>query len=629
MKGRTAYRAEVDGLRAVAVLLVVLFHAGVPWLPGGFIGVDIFFVISGYLITRILKDETDRTGSLDLLNFYARRARRLLPAAALVTLVTLAVNSRILSPMETIRLTKPAAATALYASNVWFILQGGDYFGGDLNSNPFLHTWSLAVEEQFFLIWPLLVWLAVRWFRRPAVVFGVVSAASLLACVWMTGYRPLWAFYGTPFRIWEFAAGALTCLMPVRETSAAGKWTQTLGWAGVALAIVPALAFTSGTPFPGMAALIPVIGTMAILLSGKSVSFLSWRPFTGLGKISYSFYLWHWPMLTAAAVLRPEIDTVTRLLVVAAAIPLAAASMMLVEKPVRYSPWLARRSMISMGLAAATAGFVLLAVGAARWQSGSAAESPSQKSIIAAGRERTRLANGCFANGGNDQVAECTFGPATASRTLVLFGDSHAEQLFPALEPLAASGSWKVVTMVRASCPTASVDVYNSHLKKIDGPCSRWRGKALDRIQTIRSELVVIANEAGYAPASPLEWGQGTRTTLARLISGGTRVLVVRDTPHPNLDVPVCLSRAAMRGLRPESECIVQRKLALDESIWNAEQAAGEGLAGVSFADFTDLFCDATFCPTIRNGTPVYRDTDHISAAFAARLAGPLLARLN
>ena len=266
MTGLAAYRAEVDGLRAVAVLLVVLFHAGVLWLPGGcvggFVGVDVFFVVSGYLITQILKTETDRTGSL-------------------------------------------------------------------------------------------------------------------------------------------------------------------------AAVMVAAFAFTPHTTFPGTAALLPVIGTMAILHSGKSISFLSWPLFTGLGKISYSFYLWHWPLFTVAAALWPGLGTSVRLLVVAAAVPIAATSMMLLEKPVRYSQWLARRKVISLGLAAAVAGLVLLAVGAARWQSNYAAESPTQKSIIAAGRDRTRLARSCFANGGDDQVLECSFGPPSALRTLVLFGDSHAEQLFP------------------------------------------------------------------------------------------------------------------------------------------------------------------------------------------------------
>ena len=625
MTGHTAYRAEVDGLRAVAVLLVILFHAGVPALQGGFVGVDVFFVISGYLITQILKAEIDRTGALDLLNFYARRARRLLPAAALVTVATLVISSQVLSPLETMRLIKPAAATAVYASNIWFILQGGDYFGGDLNNNPFLHTWSLSVEEQFYLVWPIIVLVGIRYSRKrgPAYLFALLSVLSLALCVWMTTARPLWAFYGTPFRIWEFGAGALACLIPPGES----RHRPAVGWLGLAAILVSAVTFTPQISFPGLNALVPVAGTVALLYAGAGIAPLGWPVFTGLGKISYSLYLWHWPLLTTAAVFWPNMGTGGRLCAVLVAIPLAAGTRWLVEMPVRYSPYLSKRKMLSLALAATTVLAVLSAVALARLQSNTTADSPEQKAFIAAGRDRTQLVHGCLATSGSSNLVECTFGPANATESIILFGDSHAEQLFPALEPAAAQRHAKLVTMVRTSCPTPEIDIFNSHLKRIDDECSRWREKALLRIAALQPSLVVIANDSGYT--KPAEWERGTRATLARLTTSATRTLLIRDTPHPDLDVPVCLSRAALQGGgAPETQCLVQRSAALNEAIWNAEQAAAGNTPSVTLLDLTDSFCNANTCPTILGGIPVYRDTNHISTRFAAQLTDVLAGRI-
>ncbi len=356
-----AFRPDVEGLRGVAILLVLLFHTGLP-LPGGFVGVDVFFVISGFLITGLLLREQERTGRISFTRFYARRVRRLLPAAAVVLLVTLPLAYLVVAPLDRSAVMLDGAASALSVGNVRFALTTGDYFSSMTTPSPFLHFWSLGVEEQFYLVWPALLLLAAWRLPRAgaALALGVVLAASFAASVLITDVSPSWAFYMLPTRAWQLAAGGLLAVGAVRLARAPGLILAPLGWAAVALLAWASLALNSDIAYPGLAALAPAAAAAALVASGALRRgpglLLRTSPLRFLGRISYSLYLWHWPILVLVPLaLGGTLETPAMVVLAFLAIAVATASWVYVEEPFRRGlPILAAppRRSIALGLAA-------------------------------------------------------------------------------------------------------------------------------------------------------------------------------------------------------------------------------------------------------------------------------------
>jgi len=339
-------RPDIQGLRGLAVLLVVLFHAGVPFTPGGFIGVDVFFVISGFLITGLLMREVERSNHIRYLDFIARRARRLLPAALVVIAFVGAASVLVYPPLERLDVMSAARSAALYVANLWFAIRTVDYFGVAAASNPLLHMWSLAVEEQFYVGWPAFLALAAFGLKRGDLrsrvtwAVAVLSAITFAACVWMTWFAQPWAFFGTPFRAWEFGLGALVYLLAPhisRLPQSALAWS---GLAGLVLVLGTALALHDEAPFPGAIALLPTAGTALMLASlhapGGVGALLSWRPLARVGDISYSWYLWHWPLLVMFPILLPEQRVLAIVAAVAISYLAAELSYRYVEEPFRH-----------------------------------------------------------------------------------------------------------------------------------------------------------------------------------------------------------------------------------------------------------------------------------------------------
>jgi peptidoglycan/LPS O-acetylase OafA/YrhL len=626
------------------VFLVVAYHAGIAAVPGGFVGVDVFFVLSGYLITGLLLAEWERTGGVALGGFYARRVRRLLPASALVTLVTIAAAVWVLSPLEQARLWMDAFATSAYASNLRFARYMGNYFGADLERNPFLHTWSLAVEEQFYLLWPVLVLLGARFGRgRRGVLVTVaaVSAISVAACVWMSTVRQPWAFFGTPMRAWEFGLGALAGSIGAEALGARQRWV--LGWAGAAMVLGAAAMYTSSLNYPGTAVLLPAFGTACILAGCANDArrgvgrVLSVPPLQVLGKLSYSWYLWHWPVLVVGAALIPGLSVAGRVASAVIALALAAATYALVEAPVRAHAALTARpratlvlfvAVTSLGLGAA------LGFGAfARFQ---IARSPQQRAFLAAAEDRSPLiVNGCFTRLTDVDVRECVFGGAGSDTTVVLFGDSHAAAWFPAVESVARARGWRLVTMVKVGCPAPQVTVHYALLGRTYRECTEWRRRGLARIAALRPELVIVGTRSARVNAVQdggvlaAEWGAGYRATLRQIASTGARSILLRDVPDPNRDVPICLSRVAGRGGDARAGCRFARGEALNSAAIAAEEGAARAVPGTSIVDLTDAFCGVRYCDSFRDGMPVYSDHSHMTSAYSRSLAELLGSRID
>ena len=636
------FRSDIEGLRAVAVLLVVACHCGVSWCRGGFIGVDVFFVISGYLITGLLVAEIRRTSSLDLPRFYARRARRLLPALLLVLLVTLAAGVFIQGPQELAFAGRAARATALYVSNVFFDHNAADYFAPDVESNPFLHTWSLGVEEQFYLVWPLLLLLGMRRGKsnRPLIwLFAGVASLSLLFCIWSTAHRPTLAFYELPARAWEFGLGGLLACAGVSRLR--GTAAVVLGWLGLAAHPVAAYLVRDGAGFPGWLATVPALGTVAVLATGparppRGVGFLlDSRPMQYLGARSYSWYLWHWPFIVLAAAIAPAIPVAGKVIVGAASLGAASLTYRLVEHPVRNHPQLIRRTMLSLLLGGGTA------VGAAALaflvihRGEHLADESSMRLITAASTDIADMPRErCVSLGQSTEVRSCIFGDPASLTEVVLYGDSHALQWFDAIERVARESHWRLVTVVKSGCAAIEVE---APIATRSAVCRAWRARAQAVIIARHPALVIAASftsrfgeaRSPQADAELTRLTIGTRAMLDRLTGAGLRVVLLRDTPLPPFDVPTCLARGDAAPLARSAFVRLRADAALDPRVFEAEQRAAVGLPGVQFLDMTDEVCPPPVCPTMRQMMMVYRDRTHITGTFARSLAPTIKARLR
>jgi peptidoglycan/LPS O-acetylase OafA/YrhL len=637
----SSFRPDIEGLRAVAVLAVVAFHYRITGIKGGFVGVDIFFVISGYLITGLLIAELNETRRIDFARFYGRRARRLLPAALLVTLTTLICGAFIFSPIEQRSMANAAAASSLYISNFWFLHQSFGYFSPESALNPFLHTWSLSVEEQFYILWPTFLLLV----SRPRLLVKAmlaVTLVSLVFCIWLTNVKQPWAFYALPARAWEFGLGGLACLAPVTRWARVRPAAAAIGWVGMLLLVFSCIVIYDASQFPGPDALLAAGATAFVLISGASghtrgpALLLNTKPFQWLGARSYSIYLWHWPILVYATTFEPLLSHRSRFACLFLTMVCAAASYQLLEQPIRRSRWLGSRAVRSLGLGGScTLVGVVIALGATMFAKFAA--SPIQTMIDDVTKQAPTASGsgrGCLIGFTDSKPVACIFGVAASARTVVLFGDSHADEWSTPIISLAEQQSWRLVTYLKASCSVADIPVYNMRLHRFLPECANWRARALAEIIRLHPSVVVIAeSSSGYIRGSLTglgenavdlaTWSEGLRRSLRTLHGAGIPVIVLRDSPRPGRNIRDCLARAEWHGL-PTSVCETPRSEGLAVSVTEAERDAAASVPEVHFVDLSSAFCGPTVCPAVRDGIVVYRDANHLTTRYAAHLLEPL-----
>ena len=650
---RPAWRADIEGLRGVAVLLVVLYHAAIPGFTGGYVGVDVFFALSGYLITGLLAAEVEATGRLDLGRFYARRVRRLLPAVAAVLVAVAAFGFAFYSPREQARIAQTALMTAAYVSNVHFAREATDYLAAEAETDPLLHTWSLAVEEQFYLVWPLLVALGLAGLsafrpsppagrprgaldaRRLAWVVGAVGAASFVgALALMESLRTHWAFFGSPARAWEFAVGGLGALLPRLRWTPRGDRSvgaQVLGWTGLAAVVACGVVYTGRTPFPGWAAVPVVLGTTWALRAGAGQPatalghVLSWRPLVTLGRLSYSWYLWHWPVLVFAdglygAGVGKALPLGVRVGLLALSLALAEASYRFVEDPVRHHRALRDHPARGLVLFAALSTFgVVLALG---WRTAARVEAaqPRHARFAAAGE---RAFSSCGDRLRSEAApVECVLGDTTSATTLVLYGDSHAYQFAAALDQLGREEGWRIQTMVRPGCGAVDATIWNDRLGRDYLECDAWRAAAFDRVDEIAPALTIYSTYAGvYDHVDREAWVPATERVFRRLSRASGAVLHLRDPPAPGFDVPLCLSRHARLWHDPDAACAYSSTDdRLNPDVYDAQRVAAGRVPNVVSADLSESVCSSTTCsPFGPDGEIVWADAHHLTDAFSER----------
>ncbi|AHG89279.1 acyltransferase 3 [Gemmatirosa kalamazoonensis] len=649
---RADFRPDLEGLRGLAILLVVLFHAEVAGLAGGFVGVDVFFVLSGFFITGLLVREYANEGTVDVPAFYGRRALRLLPPLFLVLLATLAAVMWLWAPIDRAEIASSARAVALSWGNVAFASNAVDYFGS--RENPLLHTWSLGVEEQFYLVWaPLVLVVALLAERRRAAVggerdaglakgllagFAVLGVASLAGCIWLTRTAQPWAFFGTATRLWEFALGGALAVTIDRRAGAHafGTVLQVAGLVAIGVAVAT---YDRITPYPGTAALLPALGAVALVLGGRVAPesvvsrALGARGLRWLGRLSYAWYLWHWPLVGLGAVLHPDLGVGGRLAWSAAALGLAWVTYTFVERSARDGQ-LARipTHWLPGAALAASVGAALVAHGATRVAERQASR-PDQRAFAAARDDRMR--HECWASADRAAVGPCVFGDTSSRTTVVLFGDSHAEHWLGALDRVGRERGWRIALMVMGGCPVADMPEQGGTRAKRSSACARHREATIQRIIAMRPTAAVLSSWDHYVPmkgrptpwqVSSDVWEQGLRRTYTRLAGAGIPIAVVRGTPRTWFDVPACLSRRAA-SLPFAGECTYDRAASLSEVAASAQTAAARGLR-VRIVDMNDQICATPRCGVVRNGAIVFTDDNHLTASFSRSVAPVFGARL-
>ncbi|NYD56135.1 peptidoglycan/LPS O-acetylase OafA/YrhL [Nocardioides marinisabuli] len=680
------HRADVQGLRALAVVLVIAAHAGVPFLDGGFVGVDVFFVISGFLITGLLVREVEAEGRLSLAGFWSRRARRILPAATLVLVVTLAAALVWLPLVNARDLVDDAVWSGLFAANLHFAGEGVSYFAEGTGPSPLQHYWSLAVEEQFYVVWPLLVLaLAALAGRagRPGltrrallVVLVVVSGASLAWSLVSTAADPAAAYFSTPARVWELGVGAVLALVLPRL---APRVPRLLSWllalAGLGAIGVASVALSPATPFPGAAALLPVLGAAALVAAGSTSAghpapvrwLLTCRPARVLGDWSFSLYLWHWPALVITEQHLGRALTVTeRLVTVLVVLNLAALTYRFVETPFR-SGRLSVRLPSPRPLVLYPASLVLV-VGAAsgswhytEWRGGEGGDNPAiqvqgerdhhdetvalvKASVRAARQEvaipsnltpdlldlRQSIADVGECDYENDVRRLCVRGDATGDRTVVVIGDSHARAWIPAMERITLDSGWRAFYLVKPQCPAGHVSVAPLKESVVFTGCDEFQDWVTDQVAALSPDLVVVSS----SPPVNGVWVEGRRVLTIEKIAPelergydelfdelrdhAGRVVVIKDVPKSATDPGECLTSATPSL----GSCMfepVERSTILGDIVVKSAL-----LAGADVVDPTPWLCFEGDCPVVVGGTLTYRDTDHLTTEYAAGLAGSL-----
>lgn len=655
------YRADIDGLRTLAVVPVVLFHAGFGAISGGYVGVDVFFVISGYLITGILANDIAR-GRFSILRFYERRARRILPALFTVLTVTFALAWLLLLPDAFEGLAKSAAATLAFLSNFWFANATSDYFGPGAEMMPLLHTWSLAVEEQFYIVFPILLWLVLPKGRGLMIwLLAVIGAASLAWACYLLPKAPADAFY-LPFgRVWELGIGSLLALGVMPDLGRRAM-RETVALAGLLAILAAIFLYDAYTPFPGLAALLPCLGAAALIAAGGqgpslATRCLAWPPFVWIGLISYSLYLWHWPIFVFAKHYYGEavLSVPIALCGTALAFLLASLSWALIERPFRIQPpagFKRNTIFVLSAIGIVTGGAVATAIYLGNGVPGRF--SPEVRATIAAGHDRNPMRWACF--GRDPTRGFCRFGPEGTEdepASVLLWGDSHADAVMPGLiTAVEEAGKSGVFAGMNGCAPllgvnrtdlgrtTACSDFNDAVLAELkardDIPLvvlmARWALTAEgERPPGEHGRPALIAPIGSPAPDGPGEnfktFEHALEDTVAALRATGREVVLLGGVPEIGWNVPDRTAVLQRWGHalppRPDVASATAREARVASLF---ERLAAED-PGVRSIPLIPVLCTPS-CLTDVDGHLIYFDSNHLNAFGAETLLTPVFRRI-
>lgn len=677
------FRADIQGLRAIAVLLVVIYHIWPHGLTGGFAGVDVFFVISGFLMTAVLLKSPPQSGR-SFAVFWARRIRRLVPTA-LAVLGATAVITRLVAPSTVWTGTARETIASIFYVENW-VLAGNsvNYLAEDNAPSPLQHYWSLSVEEQFYIFWPFLMAFAIWWAYRHVAsvserttqvttrlmtVLGAVFALSLAYSVWYTSINPAGAYFVTPTRMWELALGGLVAILPAAVIGRLPLWTRTcLCWLGIVAILITGFTYTGTMPFPGYTALLPTVGTALVLASHPKESsllgrLLGLRPVQYLGNISYSLYLVHWPFVALLPYVSGHLGLLDKCVILAGSIILAGLSKKFIEDVFRQRR--TSRVLTNTYRYGLTAMVVMAVAAGGWWWSGNRqlqaeqqtvaravahagpcfgaasiakgfkacpqnpAASPVPPPEVAKTDKSVAYADNCWSNQPYTARPICHYGHGSIKVALV--GNSHAGHWLPTLNAIAKKDNWSISTYLISQCaPSDTREKFPT--AAMSDNCHNYGKWVLDQTAHGQFDLIITSNRESVQALGKNDWPSsekaeeaGFRTYLKKWSAGHTPIVVIHDLPYPGQKVQTI------------PDCLAQHPGANDKcsgtpASWKwyyPYTAAAAGLHGVHTIDMNNYFCTATTCPAVIGGVTVYFDGSHMTATYGRTLAPYLEAKFN
>jgi peptidoglycan/LPS O-acetylase OafA/YrhL len=636
------YRPDIDGLRAVAVLSILFFHVGIKHFSGGYVGVDIFFVISGYLITSIIVREL-AAGQFSIARFYERRVRRILPALTVVVIATLLAGLVLLSPAQLEDLGRSATATSVFSSNIFFFL-GSGYFDGSSELKPLLHTWSLAVEEQYYILFPfLLMFIAKRHSSRFGAWLISIGLVSLLACIYWTGINGSATFYLIPFRAWELLIGSVLALQMIPKFAGVVA-RNALSTAGLAMMLTSVFVYTHDTSFPGAAALMPTLGTAFVIHAGAGGKTfvnraLSVRPMVFFGLISYSLYLWHWPIVVFAKqyLINEWTDLETGLILIVI-IFLSTLSWRFVETPFRNRQLLGPRERLFARFVVVTIVVISASLTMVFMKGFPGRNTTAPMSDVMAADPGWQHWKNCEEAGEKEGGTSnlCGIGAQDLPPTFLLWGDSHALSMASAVNLSAHRQGAAGLLAVRTACPPLlsihrpgepSCAEFNASILKHVGGRPEIETVILAARWAIVSNGTRYKNESGRSMSLvDLDSGEteagdnaalfelGLRRTITALEKLGKNIVLVTQVPEVGHDVPSATYSAKLTGrdvnaMIAPSIAEYRERTSTVTRVFNAIQAE----QGLTIVDPSQLLCEGQGCRVVMDGTPLYRDDNHLS----------------
>jgi peptidoglycan/LPS O-acetylase OafA/YrhL len=663
--GDRRFRPDVEGLRALAIAAVVLYHAGVPHLTGGYVGVDVFFVISGFVITGLLLRERGEENGTSILNFYARRIRRILPAATVVILVVVVATFLLLGTAAGVSTANDGRWAAVFLSNFHFAAVGTDYLTAQLPPSPLQNFWSLSVEEQFYLVYPTL-FLVIASVRGPLSVrtrLAIALTAIIIASYWLsitqTAAHPTTAYFSPFCRAWELALGALIAVGTTTFTRLPRRTAALMTWVGLGCIVIGVVTFGAHTPYPGSLVAVPVVGAAAVIAGGTALpprgaeSLLGVRPLGWLGRRSYSLYLWHWPILVIAAdhAVKQSLPVPENLALVGVAVGLSMLSYRIVENPIRHLKAPPRKTVV-VGAVLIVATVVVLSATISTESVGAGSApvdaAPSVRAehhlVMAASRittvpwnvqpslSATQLSDwgGSYIPGrcGVPMPASsekiCQLGDPKGKDLIVAYGDSHAAMWVPALIWIAKTSHWRLVVLSKSFCPAEPVTIANPAAlgapNTPDVVCNRWHSWAIHWINRHRPQVLVISQMTIYQSPVPggtaatwfsnAQWRAGLVDLYASLTDKQTRNVILGDIPVPGAPGPQCLAQHRS----DVQACSSPAVRAIPKT--NAVEALTARSLGVDYIDTVPWLCSAT-CTAMISKYIMYYDQVHIGATGA------------
>jgi peptidoglycan/LPS O-acetylase OafA/YrhL len=669
------FRPDVEGLRALAVGLVVLYHAGFPRLTGGYVGVDVFFVISGFVITGLLLRERTGTGKTSIVDFYARRVRRILPAATLVILVTVAADYLLLGSVDGNNVANDGRWAAVFLANFHFLEVGTNYLQALRPPSPLQHYWSLSVEEQFYVVFPtlFLVVAAVRGKLstrlRMAGVLGAIVVGSFAWSVVQTSAHPAAAYFSPLTRAWELALGGLIAVCTPWLKQLEGQLATVMTWGGLAAILYASFHFNAFTPYPGSAVAVPVLGAGLIIAGGVAVPrhgaelLLGHKGAQWLGRRSYSLYLWHWPVLIIATeyAAKKNLSFLQNLPLVLVAVALSMATYRYLENPVRHLK-VPSRPTVLVGAIGIVATVVVLSVVISLetvtppvYHVVPAADSAEVTQQVAAATQITTLPKNLepsLSQAGNDWAAWngnlytpcadtaninaysenlCALGDLSSTHSMIAFGDSHTIMWLPAYQKIAKAEHLRLYVLVKYFCPAAKVTVVNPPGSgNIGGPytsCNEWHNWVIDVINSIKPDLVVVSQDSLYKTPvtaggksdffSESAWQAGVTSMFDAMKIPDQNKVFLGNIPMLPQSGPACLSQ------NPNNVQACSAPVTSSLVHLNPSDKTGTEAAHARYVETTPWFCSATCTAVVKNYN-VYLDQFHVTGTYAKYLTNAL-----